>query len=83
MVKTRSFGKLLVNDFDYKACLIWTAIGVIVVFGAVQIGKVCLKKSEKKSEEWRIKQQIPYTPSPPPSGRYRNMQVIYTPVHSR
>lgn len=49
---------MLENEFGYKACLIWTAIAVFAVFGAVHIGKIYMKKSEKKSERYRLSQQV-------------------------
>jgi hypothetical protein len=46
------------DGFDYKAILLWLTIGVVVVFGAATSMKSLLKKSEKKSEDLRIEQQV-------------------------
>lgn len=53
----RTFNKLLSDEFDYKACLLWTVVAVCLVIGLVRLGKYCLKKSEKKSERYRMVQQ--------------------------
>lgn len=54
---SRPFSELLSNEFDFKACLIWTIIAVIVVIGLVRLIKCCLDKSEQRSERYRITQQ--------------------------
>lgn len=46
------------KEFDYKACLIWTAIAVIAVFGIVHLGKVLFARSEISSEKYRLSQQM-------------------------
>ncbi|XP_031629140.1 carboxypeptidase N subunit 2-like [Contarinia nasturtii] len=53
----RTFSKLLNEEFDYKACLLWTVVAVFLVIGLVRVGKYCLERSEKKSERYRIVQQ--------------------------
>lgn len=53
----RTFNKLLSEEFDYKACLLWTVVAVFLVIGFVRLGKYCLDRSEKKSERYRIVQQ--------------------------
>lgn len=53
----RTFSKLLSDEFDYKACLLWTVSAVCLVIGLVRLGKYCLEQSEKKSERYRIVQQ--------------------------
>lgn len=54
----RTFSKLLSDEFDYKACLLWTFISVLCVMGLVRLGKHFLEKSEKKSERFRLLQQV-------------------------
>lgn len=54
----KTIRKLIDNEFDYKACLIWTAVGVIAVFSLVHLGKVFFARSEKDSEKYRLSQQV-------------------------
>lgn len=53
----RTFSKLLNEEFDYKACLLWTVLAVCFVIGLVRLGKFYLDRSEKKSERYRRVQQ--------------------------
>lgn len=41
------------SNYDYKSILLWLTVAIFVVFGAVKILKVLLKRSERRSEEWR------------------------------
>lgn len=54
----KTIRKLLHDEFDYKACLLWTVIGVIAVFGIVHLGKVLFARSEITSEKYRLSQQV-------------------------
>lgn len=51
------FTKLLSNEFDYKACLLWIIIAVTLVLGLIRMGKYCFERSERRSERYRINQQ--------------------------
>lgn len=51
------FTKLLSNEFDYKACLLWIIIAVSLVLGLVRLGKYCFERSERRSERYRISQR--------------------------
>lgn len=55
--RPKAFSELLSNEFDFKACLIWTVIAVFVVIGVVRLIKCCLDRSERRSERYRITQQ--------------------------
>lgn len=55
---------MIYDDFDFRACLIWTVISLVIVYGIVQIGKFLSKKSERQSEQWRISQQVSLINSP-------------------
>lgn len=74
--------QMLENEFGYKALLIWTAIAVIFVFGTVHIGKIILKKSEKRSERYRLSQQVSLittstTPTTANSDKFSDSKLIY------
>lgn len=58
MQQDKTIHKLLTDEFDYKACLIWTVIGVIAVFGIVHLGKILFARSEVSSEKYRLSQQV-------------------------
>lgn len=47
------------NDegFDYKTTLLWLGIAIFVVFGAVKILKVLLRRSERNADEWKRNSQ--------------------------
>ncbi len=74
---------MLENEFGYKACLIWTAIAVFVVFGAVHLGKILLKKSENRSERYRMSKQVSLitttstAPTTADSERFADSKLIY------
>lgn len=56
--RNKSIRRMIGKEFDYKACLIWTAIAVIAVFGIVHLGKVLFARSEISSEKYRLSQQM-------------------------
>lgn len=58
MQQNKTIRKLLDDEFDYKACLIWTAVAVIAVFSMVHLGKVFFARSEQNSEKYRLSQQV-------------------------
>lgn len=73
---------MLENEFGYKACLIWTAIAVFFVFGVVHMGKIFLKKSEKRSERYRISQQVSLittatTPTTANTDKFMDSKLLY------
>lgn len=70
--------RILENEFGYKACLIWTVIAVIVVFGGVHLVKIALKSSEKRSERYRLSQQVllPTTPTTANSERFSDSKLL-------
>lgn len=73
---------MLENEFGFKACLMWTAIAVFVVFGIVHMGRVILKKSEKGSERYRLSQQVSLittstTPTTANSDKFSSSKLIY------
>lgn len=72
---------MLENEFGYKACLIWTAIAVLIVFGGVHFGKIMLRKSERRSERYRMSQQISLittstTPTTANSDKFSSSKLI-------
>lgn len=52
-----TFGKLLSDEFDLKACLLWTVIAVCIVVAFIQCIKYCLEKAQRRSERYRLTQQ--------------------------
>lgn len=57
LANSKPFSELLSNEFDFKACLIWTVIAVVVVIGLIRLIKCGLDRSERRSERFRITQQ--------------------------
>lgn len=56
--RDRTIRRMIGKEFDYKACLIWTAIAVISVFGIVHLGKILFARSEITSEKYRLSQRM-------------------------
>lgn len=74
--QNKTIRKMLKDEFDYKACLIWVAIAVVCVFGVLHVGKMLFRRSEMNSEKFRLSQQSSLLPSiettlsiPSPSSR--------------
>ena len=44
------------DDFDYRSIVLWLSLGCVGVFVSLQMLRCLLKKSEKKSEEYRLSQ---------------------------
>lgn len=55
----RTFNKLLKDEVDIKACLLWTVIGVFMVVALIRLGKYVFDKVEKRDKQLRSAQQVP------------------------
>lgn len=49
------------GDFDYRSALLWFSCGCLGVFVALRLLKCLLKKSERRSEQYRLSRLQAYS----------------------